>query len=101
MDPFWQVIIGACIGGLLLNIFMLYKQYVQESTESGESQKLASWSIIIGLSGLIFFGITSVIGIIFALISMRGKKHRALSKIGLYVSVLTMLPWIVVIILGP
>jgi len=100
MDPFWQVVIGSGIGGLLLNIYWFYKQYVSESKESDEKQSMATWSIIVGLTGIITFGITSIIGLILALFSMRGKTHRALSKIGISVSILTMLPWLAVIVFG-
>ena len=100
MDPFWQVVIGSAIGGLLLNLYWFYKQYVIESKESDEKQAMATWSIVVGLTGVITFGITSIIGIILAIISMRGKTHRALSIMGLSVSILTMLPWLAVIIIG-
>jgi len=100
MDPFWQVVIGSGIGGLLINIYWFYKQYAIESKESGEKQAMATWSIVLGLAGIITFGITSIIGVVLALISMRGKTHKALSKIGLSVSILMMLPWLAVIIFG-
>lgn len=100
-DTFWQVIIGSGIGGALLSLFALYKQYVQESKEHNESQTLAKWSIIVGLSGIILAFIGSIIGIIMAIISMNGKKYKALAKIGLTVSILTLLPWLLVVVLGP
>jgi uncharacterized membrane protein len=74
MDPFWQVIIGTAIGGLLLNIYWFYKQYVTESKEHDEKQTMATWSIILGLTGIITFGITSIIGLILAFISMHKKN---------------------------
>ena len=100
MDPFWQVIIGTATGGLLLNIYWFYKQYIIESKEHNEKQALATWSIVLGLAGIITFGVTSIIGMILAFISMRGKTHKALSIIGLSVSILTMLPWVAVIVFG-
>lgn len=100
MDAYWQIIIGTGIGGLLISIYGLYKQYVQESKEHKEKQTLATWSIIIGLSGIILAFVGSIIGIILSILSMRRKKHQALSKIGLTVSILTLLPWLLVVFLG-
>lgn len=100
MDPFWQIIIGTAIGGALVNIFWFFKQYLKESKESGEKQTLAVWAIVLGLAGIVTLGITSIIGLILALVSMREKKHKALSIVGLTVSVLTLLPWLAVIVLG-
>jgi len=98
MDSFWQVIIGSAIGGLLLEIYILYKSYAKKSKDSNESQKLAKASIIFGLSGIILIFIGSIIGLILGLISMRGKKHKGLSIIGIIISVLTLTPWILMLI---
>ena len=100
MDTFWQVVIGSGIGGALISIYSLYKQYLKESKEHNESQKLAKISILVGLSGIIIVFVGSVIGIFLGVLSMRGKKYKALSKIGIMVSVLTALPWILVLVLG-
>jgi len=100
MDVFWQIVIGTGIGGLLYSIFSIYKQYVQESKTNNEKQTLATWSIIIGLSGIILAFVGSILGIIMALFSMKGKQHKALSKIGLLISCLTLIPWLLVIFLG-
>lgn len=101
MDTSWQIIIGIAIASALISIFQLYRSYLRQSKESGESQKLAIWSIIFGLSSLILVGVGSLIGIILGLISMKGKTHKALSKIGIILSILTFLPWLLVIISGP
>jgi len=98
MDPFWQVIIGSAIGGLLLEIYLLYKSYARKSVASNESQRMAKASIIFGLSGIILIFIGSIIGIILGLLSMRGKKHKGLSIIGIIISVLTLTPWILMLI---
>lgn len=100
MDEVWQVAIGSGIAGVLYSLYSLYRQYVEESKSDNEKQTLATISIIIGLTGIVTLGIGSVLGIILALISMNGKKHKALSKMGLFVSTLTMLPWLAVIIFG-
>jgi hypothetical protein len=100
MDPFWQIVIGTALGGAILNIFWFLKQYLRESKESDEKQTMAIWSIAAGLTGIITFGITSIIGLILSLTSMRGRKHKALSVIGLTISLLTMLPWLVVMVFG-
>jgi Na+/proline symporter len=101
MDTFWQVVIGSGIGGLIFTIYGLYKSYLQESKEHNESQRLAKLSIIFGLSGLILVFVGSIIGLILGFVGMKGKKHKALFKIGIVISILTMLPWILVILLGP
>jgi len=100
MDAYWQIVIGTGIGGLLISIYQLYKQYVQESKAHKEKQTLATWSIIIGLSGIILAFIGSIIGIILSIYSMKGKRHKTLSKIGFIVSVLTLIPWLLVIFWG-
>ena len=100
MDGFWQIVIGTGIGGVLCSIYSLYKQYMQESKTNNEKQTLAIWSIMIGLSGILLAFIGSILGIILALLSMRGKNHRALSKIGLLISMLTLLPWFLVVFIG-
>ncbi len=101
METTWQVILGIGIASVLISIFSLYKSYLKESKESGESQKMAKWSIFFGISGIILVGLGSFIAIILGLISMKGKKHKALSKIGIMLGILTLLPWIMVIVAGP
>ncbi|MCF6185002.1 MAG: hypothetical protein L3J56_10370 [Bacteroidales bacterium] len=100
MDASLKVIIGFAIGSIILAIYKYYKAYVLESKESNESQKMAKASIIFGLSGIILIFIGSIIGIILGLISMRGKKYKALSIIGIMVSVLTLLPWLMILLFG-
>lgn len=85
---------------MILNLYWLYKNYKKESKKNDEKQTLATISIVIGLTGIVTFGIGSVLCIILALISMSGKKYKALSKIGVFVSILTMLPWVAVMIFG-
>lgn len=101
MDTFWQIIIGSGIGGALLSLYSLYKSYLNESKENNEKQGLAKTSILFGISGIILVFLGSFIGIALSLIAMRGKKYKALAKIGFVVSILTALPWILVIVLGP
>jgi len=100
MDAFWQVVIGSGIGGLLLAIYKYYKSYVLESKEHNESQRMAKASIIIGLSGIILIFIGSIVGLVLGIISYRRKKFKALSVIGIMISVLTLLPWLMVLVLG-
>ncbi len=101
MDTFWSLVIGSGIGGALLSIYQLYRSYLRESKENNEKQGLAKASIIIGLSGIILVFAGSLIGIVLGIVSMRGKKYRALSKIGIAVSILTALPWLLVVVWGP
>ena len=100
MDPFWQVAIGSGIGVAIYSVYQLYKQYLKESTANNENQTLAKWSVILGLSGIVLIFAGSIIGLILGVISMRGKKFTALSKIGIICSVLTLIPWLLVLIFG-
>lgn len=101
MAPEWQVAIGIGVGGLLVEIFRSYRQYVRISKDDNEHQKLAKWSIIIGILGIISLGLGSIVGIILGFISMKNKKNKALSRIGIIVSILTLIPYILVLVLGP
>jgi hypothetical protein len=100
MDTSWQVFLGTGIASAIIAIIALYKAYLRDSKASGESQKLAKWSIIISLSGIILIGVGSIVGIILGIVSMKGKKLRALSWIGVILGVLTLLPWLAVMIFG-
>ena len=100
MDTFWQVVIGSGIGGALVSLYLMYKSYIKESKDHNEKQTLAKASIIFGLSGVILVFVGSVVGIILGFVSMRGKKYKALSKIGIILSILTALPWIFVVLFG-
>ena len=100
MDASWQVLIGTGIASGIIAIIALYRTYLRESKAIGESQKLAKWSIIISLSGIILIGIGSIIGIILGIVSMKGKKLRALSWIGIILGAITLLPWLAVMIFG-
>ncbi len=100
MDSAWQIIMGIGIATTLLSIFQLYRSYLRESKKSGESQRMAKWSIFFGLSGIILIGLGSFVGILLGVISMKGNKHKSLSKIGVAVSILTLLPWLLVVLLG-
>lgn len=100
MDTFWQIVIGSGIGGTIFSIYGLYKSYLKESKENNENQRRAKFSVIAGLSGIILIFIGSLAGIILGIVSMKGKKFKTLSKIGIMVSILTMLPWLLVLVLG-
>lgn len=100
MDAFWQISLSIAIFSLVYTIYKLYKSYMKESNAHNESQKMAKLSMIFGISGIIFIFLGSAIGIILGIISMRGKKYKALSKIGIALSILTLLPWLLVLTLG-
>lgn len=100
MEATWQVIIGVGIASALLSVLKLYRSYIKESKESGENQRLAKWSIFFGLSGIILVGLGSFLAILLGLISMKGKKHKALSKIGIVLGILSFLPWLMVFVAG-
>ena len=101
MESYWQILIGAGLVGVVVSVYSLYRSYVNESEANNESQTMAKWAIIFGLSGIILVFIGSLIGIVLSLISMKKKKYKALSKLGLFFSILTTIPWILVIIFGP
>lgn len=101
MDPTWQVVIGTSIGGLLIAVYGFYKDYVSTSKEHNESQVMATLSIVFGLSGLFLVVMGSAIGLILGFKSRKGKKYKALANIGIFLSFLTLLPWIAVFIWGP
>jgi hypothetical protein len=65
-----------------------------------EDQKLAKLSIIFGLSGILLAFLGSLIGLILGIISLKGKKLKHLSYIGISISILSLIPWLLVIILG-
>ena len=100
MDTTWQVVIGTAIASLLITLYGLYRSYVRESKKHGEKQGLAKISIFLGLSGIILVGVGSLLGITFGFISMRGKHYRALSKLGIVISILTFIPWVLVYFFG-
>lgn len=100
MEATWQVLIGIVIASAIISIFRLYKIYVRESMKSGENQKLAKWSIFFGISGIILVGLGSLLAIILGIISMKGKKHKSLSKIGIILGILSFLPWLMVWMFG-
>ena len=89
IDPIWTVAIGTAIGGIILSIYSLFKQYLRESRKDGESQKLSIASIIVGASGILLFGTTSIIGFLLGLIAVIRNKNKALAKIGIIVSIAT------------
>jgi len=100
MDFHYQVVIGTAIVSILITIYGFYKSYLKTSKEDNESQTMAKWSIIFGLSGIILAFVGSIIGIILALLCMRNKKHKGLSILGLSISILTILPWFLLLING-
>jgi hypothetical protein len=100
MDTAWQVIIGSAIGGALISVYQLYRAYIKESKEQNENQKLAKWSVIFGLSGIILVFLGSIIGLVLGIISVRKYRYKALSKIGIALSVLSAIPWLLVIMFG-
>ena len=100
MGPVWQVFIGSAIGGLLIAIYGFYKDLSNDSKRDNESQTMAKWSIFFGLSGIVLIGIGSIIGLILGFKSKKNIKHKTLSYIGIFLSILTMLPWIAVLVFG-
>lgn len=101
METTWQVLIGLGIGSVLVAIYGLYKDYVKESREHNESQRLAKISLVLGLSGIVLVGLGNLAGLIAGVIAVRRQQYKALAKIGILVSILTFVPWLMVMVLGP
>jgi hypothetical protein len=99
MNETWQIVLGFGIGTLVIVLYGMYKSYIKTAEENNENLKLAKISIIFGASGIVFIFLGSLVGITLAVISFRRNKYRALSIIGFVVSLLTMLPWLLVVLL--
>lgn len=99
-DPFWQIVIGTGIGGLLLALWSIYRSYLRESKEHNESQRMAKVAIVLSIFGLFSIGLGSILGILIGFTSMKGKKFKALSKIAVVIGLITLFPWILVAIFG-
>ena len=97
MDPFWGVIIGTALGGLLLEIWRTYKLYKNEKSPD-ENQALAITSILMGLLFIIPF--LCVIGLILSIISYNKKKFKGFARIGIYVNSFVLLWTIGVVIIN-
>lgn len=102
MNEIWAVVIGTSIGIIVITIYGLLKNYLSECKQDNESQKLAMSSMILSFSGIILFGITSLIGIILGIVALkRLNKHKALAIIGIALGFITISFWLFVIIFGP
>ena len=99
MNETWQIVIGFGIGTLVIVLFGMYKSYIKAAEANNENLKLAKLSIIFGASGIVFIFLGSIAGIVLSIISFRRNSYKALSIIGLIVSILTLLPWLLVVIL--
>ena len=97
MDPFWGVIIGTALGGILLEIWRTYKLYKNEKSPD-ENQTLAITSILMGLLFIIPF--LCVIGLILSIISHNKKKFKGFAKIGIYVNSFVLLVTIGIVIIN-
>ena len=96
MDPFWGIVIGTAVGGLLLEIWRTYKFYKNEKSPD-ESQALAVTSILMGL--LIVIPFLSVLGLIIGIIAYRKKKFKRFAVIGIWInSIVCMLTFIIILI---
>ena len=99
MDVSWQVFIGSVVASLILTLWSLFRSYVRESKLHGEKQVMSRWSVILGLLGLFVPFIGSALGLILGLISLK-NKYKGLAKVGIVLSVLTTIPWVLVLVLG-
>jgi len=97
MDPFWSVIFGTAIGGLLLEIWRTYKLYKNEKSPD-ESQALAILSIFMGLLFIIPF--LCVIGLILSIISYNKKKFKGFARIGICLNAFVLLMTIGIVIIN-
>ena len=94
----FQFLLGSLLVGLFISLLKFINAYRKESKLEGESQKLAVAAIIIGL--LIFIPFASAAGLLLAIISLSIKKFKSLSKIAIVVNVITLIPWLAVLIFG-
>jgi len=92
----YQVAIGSSIGMLVLMLIMWIKDYSKDKER--ESQHLAFISIIFGL--IIIVPFLSIAGLLLAMVSLKIKKNKKLSKIALIVNIIATLPWLAVLIFG-
>ena len=83
MEPFWGVVIGTAVGGLLLEIFRTYRVYKNEKSPD-ESQVLAITSIIMGL--LVIVPFLCVPGLILGIVSYKRKKFKGFARIGIFIN---------------
>ena len=96
----WQLVLASGAIGALVSLYNLYRYYKAESKLHNESQTLAKWSVLFGLSGIVLMFIGSAIGLLLGLIALPGRKYTALAKIGIVLSILTAIPWVMVLVLG-
>lgn len=92
MEPFWGVIIGTAIGGLILEIGYIIKGH----TINSETRGYAVASIILGLLVIIPFG--SFIGLILGIASYQKTKWRKLSVVGIVICSIATLLWALLIL---
>ena len=92
----YQVLFGSSIAGLIIFIIRYIRDYLKE--QKGESQKLAVISIILGVFIIVPF--LGAIGLLLAIISFFTRKNKSMSKIAILVNILSILPWLAVLIFG-
>lgn len=92
----YQVLIGTSIGGLVIFLIRYIRDYLKE--QKGESQKLAITAIILGV--LIIIPFLGAIGLILSIISFKIKKNKSLSRVAIIVNIISLLPWLGVLIFG-
>ena len=83
MDPFWGVVIGTTIGGLLLEIWRTYRVYKNEKSPD-ENQVLSRTSIVMGL--LFFVPFLCVIGLILGIIAYKRKNFKGFARVGILIN---------------
>lgn len=94
----YQVLIGSMIASLVITLVKLINDFRKESKQKGESQAIAITAIVIGL--LIIIPFAGVPGLLLAGLSYYLKKTKTLSKIAIIVNLISLIPWIAVLIFG-
>ncbi|MFC1774969.1 hypothetical protein ACFLZN_01490 [Nanoarchaeota archaeon] len=100
LPPEWGVIIGMGIGSLVLELIAIYTFILKEKSP-GESQKMATASIIIGL--LFFVPFIFIPGLILGIWAYFRKEHKKFAKVGIWINGIVFvfyLSLIIVLLLG-
>jgi len=94
MEPEWGVIIGLGIGGIIRELYLLFKVSTTDEDQKTKGGKgTAITSILLGL--LVIVPFLSLIGLIFGIYSYRKGGYKKLAIIGIVLSSIASVLWIV------
>lgn len=93
MEPEWGVIIGIGIGGIIRELYLLFKVSTSDDdTKTKGGKKTAITSIVLGL--LVIIPFLSLIGLILGIYSFRKGGYKKLAILGIILSLLASILWI-------